>query len=440
MPLHDKHLLWIAAAGAEAAELEEALRAESLASEMVRFEGSAARVLRGRAAVYCEGGEVEAAHVAALRWLAGRGGGSRAGSERDRRVALRTSGLVNLGLKDRRGHHRDTITTALTIGGAAWFVSLIVRGVHGPSVLIGLCVLSVLAYRTLRARAPRPDLALAIAAAEHHAHSALKAGQSDAAVAYALHLIDLLPREICLYRFVNDGVEVLVNAGRYREALDLSAHWSRGAESAGRMLDEPSWGLVEINLAEAEYNLGRLDEAWQRMCNLERAELTDPLVRSGMLLQKAWIEVLRDHGAEARALVDRADLEAIPRVYRAEVFYTRAAALCYAGDFDAAAREAEAGRSLAERASSERNGLFLLGTIAYRAGRLEEAADRFARGADHPYTYQGGDALLSWGEALRALGRDADARRAYELVLERDGQCAAAKQARQRLREPTAKP
>ncbi|HYO72938.1 MAG TPA: tetratricopeptide repeat protein, partial [Archangium sp.] len=80
-----------------------------------------------------------------------------------------------------------------------------------------------------------------------------------------------------------------------------------------------------------------------------------------------------------------------------------------------------------------RNGLLLLGRIALAAGRLEEALRFFEAGATHPYKGQGGDGLLAWGDCLAKLGRQEEARKTWQLVLDRDAQSGAASEAASRL-------
>jgi Tfp pilus assembly protein PilF len=124
--------------------------------------------------------------------------------------------------------------------------------------------------------------------------------------------------------------------------------------------------------------------------------------------------------------LDSVDVQGLPEVYRAEVHYTRAFALSGVGDHEAAERAAREGIALASRASSVRNGTFLLGTLACAREDFQTAVEHFEAGAGHRYRAQGGDALLSWSRALRRLGRSDQAVRVARLVLERDPQSAAA--------------
>ncbi|MFL5352999.1 tetratricopeptide repeat protein [Archangium sp.] len=129
------------------------------------------------------------------------------------------------------------------------------------------------------------------------------------------------------------------------------------------------------------------------------------------------------------------DRQYLPPVYWSELAFTRAAALLALaryGEAEAATRE---GLTSACRASSTRNGLFMLGRIALSAGQVEEAARHFEAGALHPYRGQGGDGLLAWGDCLERLGQRERARESWRLVGERDPQSEAARKAASRLGE-----
>src|SRR5207302_10655769 len=62
---------------------------------------------------------------------------------------------------------------------------------------------------------------------------------------------------------LNRAVDAQVAAGRYLEALALAERFvSRERDTASEL-------LVQINLAEAEYNLGRWGAAWERLRDLD---------------------------------------------------------------------------------------------------------------------------------------------------------------------------
>lgn len=388
-PVTDKSLLWIAASRAEADQLESTLRAEELSCQVATFEGKdCPSVLRGQSVVYCASGDWRRVRAVTLKWMEVRQASevqhapSRPSKE-DLEIEYFVSGLSNLGLADRSRVKTNALFYVVLFGGSAVsLLSLIQRGGHPPFAFAGLCMVAVLAFQRFGGKERPTKTTKTIATAYKRSHHALLEGDTESAMSWTMQLIDVLPREVCLHSFLNHCVEVFIHAGRYREAFELPAHWSSTAREAGRLLDAVNWALVEISLAEAEYNLGRLDDAWRRVCMVEEANMADPVVRNGVLVQKSWIETLR---ANATAF-------------------------------------------------------FLLGTIAYRAGQLKDADAHFAQGASHHYTCQGGEALLTWGDALSAFGRVDDARRAYALVLARDPQSDAAKHVRSRLKQLDERP
>jgi tetratricopeptide (TPR) repeat protein len=254
----------------------------------------------------------------------------------------------------------------------------------------------------------------------------------DGAASVGAALLRRLPGAHCPWQAVNLVAELHVTAGLYREALQLPDRFSQASREAGALEDPESAALVIINLAEALYNLGRIDEARESLARCPPDG--SPLVRNGLLVQQAWIASLAGRPAEAMELLGGVDLEAFPPRYRAEVFYTLAAARLGLGQLDDATRDALAGSKIAERPSSQRNGLFLRARIEQARGDLEAALALFQEGAAHTHRYQGGDGLLAMGDTLRKLGRESEAKAAYRLVLTRDPESAACATAKERLR------
>ena len=264
-----------------------------------------------------------------------------------------------------------------------------------------------------------------------HAHEAL--GQTTRAVEGARRLADEA-RTVGDWSLANTAINTFINAGLYREALEVERGWepqaAHASEDVGDGLgpDEQA-ALAQFNLCEALYNLGDWEAARERLRVVEEAAVGEPLLQQAILMQRAWILAHTGQAADALAALEQLKREDIPRVYWSEVSFTRAAALLALGRYDEAGNEAREGLKHARRVASTRNGLFMLGHIARAAGRLEEAARHFEAGAAHPYKGQGGGALLAWGDCLEKLGRGERAREAWRLVLERDPQSAAAREA-----------
>ncbi len=189
---------------------------------------------------------------------------------------------------------------------------------------------------------------------------------------------------------------------------------------------------MEINRAEAEYNLGRWAEAEARLARVVCEEY--PLGRTGHRLQLAWIMAHTGRAEAALRTWSEAQLDALPPNYRAEYYFTSAATLIALGRFEDAERATNEGLSVARRASSTRNGLFLLARVHAARGQWSDAESLCRRAAERADLGQGGDGFLLWGDALQQLGRPEEAARVWHLAGERDPQSESAARARDRLK------
>lgn len=230
---------------------------------------------------------------------------------------------------------------------------------------------------------------------------------------------------------LNQAVDKLITLGRYREALALPEKF----ESAER--DTCSELLVEINLAEAEYNLGRWGAAWERLRELDPIAAMFPITRAGLAQQRAWIAAHTGRPAEAMHQLARAELRDLPRPYHAEHFFTAAVAALAAGRPDDARRHALAAADLAIRPSSRRNALFIRARVAAALGDWQRAESLCRAAASHSYRAQGGDGLVLWGDALMRLGCTDEAWEAYQLAIDRDPQSESAAHAAGRIEHLT---
>jgi tetratricopeptide (TPR) repeat protein len=227
---------------------------------------------------------------------------------------------------------------------------------------------------------------------------------------------------------LNQAVDRLISAGRYLQALALP-----GLFRVSGSRDSASELLVQINLAEAEYNLGRWSAAWDRLRGLDPLTAAFPIARAGLSQQRAWIAAHADKPDEALHHWLRAEMRDLPRPYHAEHFFTGAIAWIAQGRIDAARRCAIAGKTAAIRPSSKRNALYVEARVAVATGDFVCAESLCRAAAAHPYRWQGGDGLLLWGDVLSRLRRGDEARDAYELAILRDPQSESARLAVARL-------
>ncbi len=220
----------------------------------------------------------------------------------------------------------------------------------------------------------------------------------------------------------NPAIDILISAGAYEAAL--------GAEPPphmpSRAIDALGLALIQINLAEAEYNLGRWDQAETRLRPLDLACWRFPIARAGLLQQRAWIAAHRGRATEALELCASMKPEWLPPIFRAEYHFTRAAALLAVGRIDDAEAVVSLAEGLAKRLSTKRNALFMRARVA--AAREDwVGVERHCReAANHAFRGQGGTGLLLWAQALRQLGQHAQAEEALRLVTERDPESDAA--------------
>jgi tetratricopeptide (TPR) repeat protein len=227
----------------------------------------------------------------------------------------------------------------------------------------------------------------------------------------------------------NTAIDLLISAGAYEAALaaEPTSRMPRGAQEAMGM------ALAQVNLAEAEYNLGRWDAAEARLRPLDLSCWLFPISRAGLLQQRAWIAAHRGHGARAAELCAQARVNWLPRMYQAEYHFTRAAASLAGGRCDEADRALADAERVAIRLSSRRNLLFLRARVAAVRGDWPRAEALCREAAGHAFRGQGGGGLLLWAEALERLGRPAEATEALRLVAERDPESESARDAAERL-------
>jgi hypothetical protein len=224
----------------------------------------------------------------------------------------------------------------------------------------------------------------------------------------------------------NVAIDVLISGGAYEAALgaEPSTRMPKGANEALGLV------LIQINLAEAEYNLGRWADAERRLHRLELAAWPFPITRAGLTQQRAWIAAHHGRAEEAMGLCESMKPRWLPPNYRAEYHFTRTVAFLAAGRLQDAASALGKGERAAIRLSSKRNALFLRARLAAEQ-RDWLASERLGREASqHRFRGQGGMGLLLWAETLIQLGREREAAEALDLVVQRDPESEAAQIAR----------
>lgn len=242
-----------------------------------------------------------------------------------------------------------------------------------------------------------------------------------------LHLVKAreLPQPLLLPTSLANFMICLETAvGRYREALEWRARWEVVPP------DDEDDKLLRINEGEALACLGRLEDS------LAWTDFTPPstqYLRSGLAAHRGWVlaELGRVDEAMTQAAVDAGGQ--VLGNFEAEWHLSRFAIGFARRDWAVAGRALEQAELTAARESSRRNVHFLRGRLAFAQGDLEGALIHFERGAASPYRWQGGAALLDWGDALSRLGRGEDARLAWERCLTQDSQSPSAVIAQRRL-------
>lgn len=213
--------------------------------------------------------------------------------------------------------------------------------------------------------------------------------------------------------------------GLYREAEDQLQR------RASRLLTSPPATELErlliVNFAETLSELGRPDEA------LRLTEFTSsfPLTESGRRCIRGWILSAQGRAELALAELEGAESAALGN-YQAEYWFTLAFAQLTAGRLDEAEVALQSAKAVLVRASSERNFEFLMAQLRWKQGRRDEALTHFETAAKHRWRWQGGAGLLAWGDALKELGRDDEARAAWAQCIAQDPQSLAAIAARER--------
>lgn len=234
-----------------------------------------------------------------------------------------------------------------------------------------------------------------------------KLGRYPEAAARARRLKCVSIPESLLWRLVNAGICELVTVGAYLEALTFASIWSLDTRAPQTEEERLGRAFVKINQAEALHNMGRDAEAHARLDGAEADCASDTLARSGLLCLRAWICIHEGQLEAARAALTALDASKLAPAYTAEVAYTWAALARAEGDYARALQIAQEGLDSAVRASSVRNGLVMLASIAALRGDHDAATRWFEEAWAHPYKGQAAYGLIRQASLLRALGQHA---------------------------------
>jgi tetratricopeptide (TPR) repeat protein len=296
-------------------------------------------------------------------------------------------------------------------------ISWAIRAVH-PRILEGTALVAGSFFGSREAR---------LTSAHARACAAADTGRSGTAVARAGRMLRLSRRHFtdqCPWGFVSAAVDIFINAGRYRLALEASAAWTAEARDLGQRAEPIKWAIHQINLAEALHCLGDNRGAMALLDAAEPSCADFPLAVHGLRLMRAWLCAHLGDVATARTIMATVDSDALGPRYRSECHYTSSLIARAAGDLDVATEEARAGLRCARRAASRRNGLLALGAAAFDAGDLTDAITSLEAFARHPYQGQSGPGLLLLASAYQQSNRQADSLAARAWAAERDPECA----------------
>lgn len=219
----------------------------------------------------------------------------------------------------------------------------------------------------------------------------------------------------------NCAIDILISAGAYEAARGADLPCTERGSLADRVTGATLGRLlIQINLAEADYNVGRWEAAQVRLGSLDEACSAYPITRAGLLQQRAWIAAHTDRAEEALELCARITPAWLPPIYRAEYHFTRAVALLAASRTVDAESALTDGERVIKRLSSRRNALFLRARVAAARGDWVKVEALCREGVHHAFRGQGGPGILLWSKALSELGRHAEADQALRLVNRRD--------------------
>ena len=250
---------------------------------------------------------------------------------------------------------------------------------------------------------------------------------TSSAIAELERAIDAMPNQLTQALRSASLADIWVNAGCYHSAILAPRLF--GWRALRRRYPDV-FGIAHINRAEALHNVGRNDLALKL---LARAPRVSAIAKNGGLALEAWILADIGRASAAKELFNRIDPRPLSPYYASEMCFTRALIALTSGDYESALIAASDGLARVVRASSERNGLFLLGRIEALRGNLEQAIAHYERGRWHRYRGQSARGLFELGQLYEQQNLPQVAHAAYAQAIEEDAESAAAARCRARL-------
>lgn len=132
----------------------------------------------------------------------------------------------------------------------------------------------------------------------------------------------------------------LIGRGRYHQAIEVLTD-PVGQSKPNQPSDEIAvlcGAFCRANLASADINLGRLEEAHSILDNLAEDAGVHPVLSSLTIYLRAVLAYLHGRPEEGRAMVAGLDISRLPLLYQTELYYHFAITLARCGDAESAER------------------------------------------------------------------------------------------------------
>lgn len=128
----------------------------------------------------------------------------------------------------------------------------------------------------------------------------------------------------------------LIGRGRYRQATEILADPVQEPKG-NQYVDDLALicrAYCRANLASAQINLGRFEEAWQSLETLEKEVQTNAMLASLVSFLRATLHYLEGRPEECRMMVGALDITQLPLLYQTELSYHFAISLARCDDLE----------------------------------------------------------------------------------------------------------